>query len=262
MGSNPSAGSDMFKFSIIFGILLAFAGVYFLWNFPVFITDKGAKEQLEKQEVIELSGKTLFISDFHLKKWHVGGSFDLDVSGVKQVMIVGDFFDSKGDFRAYGVTDAERIERGLRTFLPADFTGDGYFVWGYGHDPVLPESEYSLRKLQFYYLGEFGKFDIDGVSVVMLHGQHLHRGFLGGGFSWLVQKLNYPLLLERVGRNRFELDEDTWLIAAHSHVPALHAESKTANTGSFAGVPFNSFFKIPVGTGIIVEDGEVRLVKF
>jgi predicted phosphodiesterase len=219
-----------------------------------------ASVRIKALQPIELSGKTLFVSDFHLKSAEV--RVDIDETEIKQFVIVGDFFHGQNYFEQFGETQEERIRKGLETFLPLGFQGNVYFISAYTHDPQLEPFTFGYGDVQFFHVGKLAKFSIDGVSVVALHGNELHRGVFGGGISWLFQKFGIPLPLERLGRFRFGIEKEIWFVTGHSHVPALHFESKTMNTGSFVGVPFNDFFRIHVGTGIVVEQGEVELLEF
>ena len=77
-----------------------------------------------------------------------------------------------------------------------------------------------------------------------------------------MQRFGYSLVLERLGRKKFEISNDTWIINAHSHVPAIDQRAKIANTGSFVGAPFNFFLHLPIGTGVVFDSGDVQLLKF
>lgn len=223
---------------------------------------KKTADELRRVEQIELSGKTLFVSDFQLKGTRAGEKFEVDTSGVAHVVIVGDFFFSPRSFLRLGATDEERLQDALETFIPPAFEGDVYFVRGRTHDPVLSEPRYDLGGIRFHNLGEYGRFLIDGVPVLAMHGHQLYQGTLGGGLSWLSKTLGYPVPFERLGRKRLGIAEDTWFVVGHSHVPAILHQKKIANTGSFAGVPFNSFFQIHKGTGILLHNKEVNLIEF
>lgn len=263
-------------------LIVIFVGVimlgFILWSEAPIVFGRGSREaarKIENTEAINLQGKTLFISDLHLQDPEQ--KIKVDLEGVKNLVIVGDFFNSPGQFLNFGADDKERIKNGLATFLPEDFSGDEksfssstslrsvgnvYFIVGTeSHDPRLSISFLDFGNTKFYYLGELGKFKVDGVPVVAFHGQYLHDGFVGAVAAGIGQKLNYPLALERLSRRFFKIDKETWIITGHSHIPALHQESKTANTGSFAGLPFNSILKFDVGTGILFEGGAVSQTK-
>jgi predicted phosphodiesterase len=218
-------------------------------------------QRIEALKVIDLPGKTLFVSDFHLTDPEARAY--LNTEGISHVVIVGDFFHSPTYFAEFGDTTKERIENGLGVFLPKEFQGDVYFISAWTHDPQFDQLEFEYGGVKFLHVGKAAKFSIQGTLVTALHGNELHDGVIGGGISWLLGKFGMPLPLERFAKTRFGIDKDTWFIAGHSHVPALHEKSKTANTGSFVGVPFNNLiFRIPVATGIVVGDGEVKLVHF
>lgn len=247
-----------------FIIFVLYVITLLLYEFPI-VSGWGiqkVRNEIKKLKPIELSGKTLFVSDFQLRDSDIDKKFNINMERVEHIVIVGDFFHSPEHFAKFGSTDEERIMRGLATFLAQDFSGDIYWIWGKTHDPILPQRDFSVGGIKLHYLHEYGSFLIKGAPVVVLHGHQLYGGIFGGGISWLGQRLDYPLAIERLARKRFGIDENTWFITGHSHVPAIDHRTKTANTGSFAGVPLNFFFRIHVETGIVFEDDTVRLVEF
>ena len=249
----------LFIFSI-----LAVGGVLFFAQLPILFgfRAKSVAVAIKQAKLIELSGKTLFVSDFQLRYSDIDKRFPIDVEGVKYIVIVGDLFDSPGNFSRMGNTDEERLQKALATFVPENFSGDIYFVWGHTHDPFLEKSVYQVGNKILHFLGEYGSFNIQGIPVLIFHGHQLHGGLVGGGVSWLLQRFGYSLVLERLGRKKFEISNDTWIINAHSHVPAIDQRAKIANTGSFVGAPFNFFFRLPIGTGVVFDTGDVQLLKF
>ena len=250
-----------------FLLTILFTSVFFsiliLLSLPVLL-GRGVKDTTQKIQnlkPIALSGKILFVSDFHLRDPKV--RVNLATQGISSIVIVGDFFDSERHFKRFGETLEERIENGLSVFLSKEFQGDIYFISAYTHDPQLEQFELEYEQKRFFHVGKMAKFSMQGTEVVALHGNELHDGVFGGGISWFMQKIGFPLPLERLGKQRFKIPQETWFLAGHSHVPALHQESKTANTGSFVGVPLNKLiFHIPIGTGVVIENGEVELMHF
>jgi predicted phosphodiesterase len=229
-----------------------------LLQLPV-VTGEGiqkVKKALAETPLIELSGKTLFISDLHLTaEPSLEEQFNLDFSEVQNVVIVGDFFHSGEDFATFGTTAEESLRAVFGKIVPEKFSGNIYSIFGSGHDPMLQKNlKLSFENYEFLYLGEYGKFTIDGISVVAYHGQQLHAGIIGGGIGWFAEKVGFPLPLEKLGKKRFGIDKDTWVINGHSHVPGIDQAAKVANTGSFVGAPFNKFiFRMHIGTGVLFD---------
>lgn len=243
------------------GVILGSALLWF--ELPI-VFARNAKETAQKiaaLEPIALSGKTLFVSDFQLTEPEA--KVNIGVDGVEQVVIIGDFFHSQSHFELFGQSVQERVQNGLAVFLKERFEGNVYFISAYTHDPQLEPFEFDYGDMRFFHVGKAAKFVIDSLEVVALHGNELHDGVIGGGVSWLVGKLGMPLPLERLGKRHFGIEEKTWFFAGHSHVPGLDQESRTGNTGSFVGAPLNDLvFRLPIGTGIMVENGEAELVHF
>ncbi|MBM3940902.1 MAG: hypothetical protein FJ318_08485 [SAR202 cluster bacterium] len=231
-------------------------------SFPALLTmdARAVAQRFEALEPIDLNGPTLFLSDFHLTDPDTRIRIPLD--GIEHIVIVGDFFQSPGDFRKFGATDRARIEGGLGAFLPDDFTDTVHFISARAHDPRLPPMEFQHGGLLVAHVGKEAKFTIGEHVVVATHGEDFFRGVPGGLVSRMPQAVGLPLPLERIARARMGLSGDTWLVTAHSHVPALHEASRTANTGSFAGVTFNGIFRVRVGTGIRFDLDGVELQAY
>lgn len=255
---------------ILLFILFVGGLVFLLGELPV-VTGRGinqVREALANIEAIELSGKTLFISDLHLTaNPALEEQFNLDFSTVQNVVIVGDFLDSQEDFESFGPPaggEEKRFRTILQEIVPRNFSGNIFFVHARTHDPQnLELAQISFDGFEFFHVGEYGKFNVNGVSIVTYHGQQLHTGMIGGGIGWLAEKIGKPLPLERLGKKRFGIDEHTWVINGHSHVPGIDKEAKVANTGSFVGAPFNKFiFRIHIGTGVLFEDNRVELQEY
>lgn len=254
------------KIFLIVSLLFFIFGLgLMLLELPV-VTGTGLKkfaEELEQTRFIELSGKTLFISDLQLQyNIPLKNQFHADFSDANNVIIVGDFFHSPRDFSMFGETEEKALKNVLSEIVPEKFSGKIFFLSGRNHDPELTVSSFLFDTFELVFLGEYAKFLVERVPAVAFHGHQLYGGIIGGGVSWLVQKIGYPLLLERLAKKQLGIPNDLWLITGHSHVPGIHPESKTANTGSFAGVPFNWLFRVPAGTGLLFEKGDISLIQF
>ena len=247
-------------FSIFF--IALFAGFLF-FQIPI-LYKRGiddVAQTIQNSEVIELSGKTLFVSDLHLITPEA--RVNLNVEEISHIVIVGNFFDTQEDFERFGTNLQERIENGLGVFLEEEFTGNVYFISSFNHDPELDEFELEIKGMKFFHVGKSARFLIEGTKVIALHGDELYNGVIGGGISWLFGKFGILLPLERLGKTKLNIEKETWLITGHSHVPGLDQVSRVANTGSFVGVPFNDLiFHIPIGTGIMIKNDKVELVYF
>lgn len=247
---------------ISLSVVVIFVGLVF-FEIPV-LQKAGVKnvvQSIQDTEVIELSGKTLFISDLHLITPEV--QINLRVKEISHIVIVGNFFDTQAAFEGFGTTMQERIGNGLGVFLQEDFKGDVYFISSVNHDPQLDEFELEVKGVRFFHVGKIAKFLIGETKIIALHGDELYAGVIGGGISWAAKKFGILLPLERLGKAKFNIEKETWFIVGHSHVPGLDQASRTANTGSFVGAPFNDvIFRLPIGTGIMVENNKVELMYF
>lgn len=235
--------------------------IFFISRFPV-LFKRGYDMRTEgaSQNAITLDGSALFVSDFQLRTSDLDVHFSLPLEGIEHLVIVGDLFNSPAEFYKMGSSDEERLANALATCIPAEFSGTIFYIYG-NHDPVLQREEFLVGQHRIRFFKEFVQFVIQGTSVIVFHGHQLHDGLIGGGVSWLAQKLHRPLPFERLAKKRYGIDTHTWLVTGHSHVPAIDHENKIANTGSFAGAPFNFFFQIHVGTAVRIDSDGVQLLE-
>jgi len=252
---------------ILLVIFFAVAIIVALSQLPV-ITGIGSDQtriDIAEAAPIELSGKTLFISDLHLTAQPaLQDQFNLDFSNVENVIIVGDFFDSPDDFWSFGKTEEEVFRNVLAGIVPRTFSGNIFYISALTHDPRgLHTTRLSFSRSEFSYVGRYGKFVVDGIPVVAYHGDQLHGGMAGGGIAWLARMVGQEVVLEKFGKRQFSIPKDTWVINGHSHVPGIDQAAKAANTGSFVGAPFNKFiFRVHIGTGILFSGGTVTLQEY
>lgn len=255
------------KIFLLFVVIFVIGVSVLLIETPV-LTGRGTiqvRDALRQTEQIELSGNTLFISDLHLTAQPaLEQQFNLDFSDAQNVVIVGDFFHTENDFWSFGGTEEEVFRNVLTEIVPERFAGRIYYIGSTTHDPQnLQTRQISFENFEFFYLGEYGKFRVNGMPMVAYHGQQLHGGFVGGGVSWLLGKIGFPAFLEKLGKDRFGIGENVWVINGHSHVPAIDHQAKVANTGSFVGAPFNKFiWRLHIGTGVLFDDDNVVLQEY
>lgn len=253
------------KFFIL--LLLIGIAIFVFIDLPV-ITGKNIKEvkkAIADAQEIELSGKTLFISDLHLTaKPTLDKQFNLDFSDVENVVIVGDFFNTKEDFWSFGNAEEESFRAVMEGIVPTNFSGKIFFIHAKTHDPQnLETAKLAFENFEFFHVGEYGKFNVNGMPVVAYHGHQLHGGMSGGGIAWLASKIGLEVPLERLGKKRFDIGKDTWVINGHSHFPGIDKDARVGNTGSFVGAPFNKFiFRIHIGTGILFDGEKVELLEY
>ncbi|MDI6592108.1 MAG: hypothetical protein QME61_04250 [Patescibacteria group bacterium] len=248
------------KFIFILIVLLFL--LFLLINFSPLIGAKKISTELKEAEPIYLSGKTLFISDLHLKNLsQIDIQFDVD-----NLIIVGDFFHSPKYFSKFGKDKEEIFKRVLEKLISANSSTNVYYILcrDATHDPHLSEFDFKFDNVNFRCLGTKGHFVLEELHIFAIHGDQINRtGVMACAISYFSKLLGKPLILERFWKNLAKIDKDYWLITGHSHIPAIDYENKIANCGSWVGVPLINFLlRIPTKTGILFKEKEIKLIKY
>lgn len=249
----------MRKYILILIILLV--SLFLLINFSPLFQIQKISEELNEAEPIYLTGKTLFISDLHIKDLRIDTQFDVD-----NLIIVGDFFHSSRHFSKIGKNREEIFEKVLEKLISPNSSTNIYYILSTNlpHDPRLPEFELKFDRINFYCLGSKGHFVFGETHIFAVHSDQFNRtGIVPCAISYFSKLFGKPLILEKIWKSLVGIEKDDWLITGHSHIPAIDYESKIANCGSWTGVPLlNPVLKIPTKTGILFEGKEVKLIQY
>ncbi len=221
------------------GLLLGLLNFRFLLYplIPRIIPVKEAKQ-------LELTGPTLFISDLHLRNGVFKFAEDLRAfvqeEGISNLVIVGDLFQSPEDFEA-------AAEHGISTLtvLGLDgFAGKAFWILGSpGHDPEETDAMDAYSGLVV--LGSSAWIRLGNVKVLGYHGHDLSVvGAFGHGWSRFLDHLG----LERLWKRFARVDESSWVVFGHTHVPGVDGKHLVANCGGWQRIPF---LVQPAGTGIL-----------
>ena len=253
----------------IIAVLLA-AGILLAFHlFPVLVYCVTGENVYEKVSPVHLSGKTVFISDMHLTRNHLKekGNFPVNLpDDTKNLVIAGDLFDSPEFFNELG-GDENDVSKPFCTALKFinNSPGNIYFTVGTPvHDPgFLADSRFSNYEINcnqttIHIAGRAAIFEIDGLNVAAHHGDYIASGVFDCMTSYFSKKLGKPLILERLWKSSINLDNNYWLITAHSHIPAIDYKHKIANPGAWNPVPVIGG---DLKNAVVVENGSVLLVK-
>jgi len=207
---------------------------------------------------LQLEGRTLFISDLHLKAdrqfpYSKSLSRVMESRQVRNLIVDGDLFDSPADARKILATKGLISE-----ILGLDDLGvKVFFVQGSPpHDP--PPQEDLFKGTPIVPLGNCAILGFTDLRVVAYHGQDLSwKGAFGHGWDRFISSLS----LERAWKRIARVSERDWVIFGHTHTPGIDAKSRVANCGGWKS---RSFLVRPACTGIFLspEAGSLEIVKF
>lgn len=249
-------------------VLWTMLGIYFLF-YPLGVTPKLVDypprfdpKPCSNPELVELEGPTLFIGDLHLTQGEDSSSRFMGLAqfvsnqGVKNLVFVGDLFDSPDDAQEIlGSSSSEgAVHIILRLLGLNGSTAKLYFVKGSStHDPKEFDMNLQREELLFKTVGKCARFSNSGVTVLVIHGDDVFGGLHGLIFSYLTGR---PYL-EAWWKDVMKLDDEEWVIMAHSHTPGIDYSNRVANTGGWTDL---LGFGPPRGRGILLADGEVSLL--
>lgn len=154
---------------VLISITLFLFLVFFFTIASLLLQSGKISNDLKNLQPIYLSGKTLFISDLHLRKLP---DSPIKVDNLDNLIIVGDFFYSPDYLLRFDNNEKEVLEKVLEKITPSSSL-TVYFIYGAWHDPWLAEGEYRFKNIKFYFLGEYGSFIVNGIPVFAMHGHQI-----------------------------------------------------------------------------------------
>lgn len=245
------------------GFLLFLFFSILILNYSSFRDVKIVGERICSKEEILLSGRTLFVSDLHIDDIN---DLDFDLEG-ENIVIVGDLFNSESGFFNLGKSNEERFKILAQNLVKdsSDRVNIYYVSASKFHDAFIGELKKEFEKVKFYSIGKEARFSLEGVSVVVLHGDQFNNtGVVPCAVSYFSGLIfREPLLVEKIFKSLSGINNDTWLISGHSHVPALDSANRVANCGSRTGVPFfGQILQIPKRTGVLFDGGKASIIRY
>jgi len=202
---------------------------------------------------LRLKGKTLFISDLHLKADrpfdHATDLHDfIETNNVSNLVINGDLFDSpeaaqqtlRGGQAGSGVFKILGLEGLLVNLL--------WVIGSPHHDPANYSTSITGSG-GLHVLGRCALIDFDRFQVLAYHG---HDMSLVGAFGHAWDRFVSRLSLERLWRRLAKVDWMIWVIFGHTHIPGVDVVSRVANCGGWQRVPLVR----PSRTGILISEHE------
>ncbi len=213
-------------------------------------------------EKIELEGAALFLGDLHLTYGEDSSRFSglaqfISRNVVRNIIFVGDLFDSPHE--AKKILDSRDSVDAVHVIFSrlglSDETVKLYFVKGFqAHDPKEFDLNVQQDGVTFRTMGKCARFSNSEARVITIHGDDAFGGLHGFIFSYITGR---PYL-EAWWKDMLNLDDEEWVIMAHSHSPDIDYSRRVANTGGWTDI-FG--FGPPKGRGVLLVNEEVALVN-
>lgn len=199
---------------------------------------------------LSLTGKTLLISDLHLKS---GQSFKhsedlkkfIESRNVSNLIVNGDWFNSPKDAQEF-LGNPPSGSRALKVLGLDGLPLNVFWVLGSpAHDPDLPEERLEPGRLEV--LGRCVLITNERLELLVYHGHDLSlKGAFGHAWDRFVSKLS----LERLWKRIAKVNKNVWVVFGHTHIPGVDPRSRVANCGGWQRVPFVH----PNNTGILLSE--------
>lgn len=244
---------------LIFFVVLAICLIMFVfWNFPwltgyyhLNITSFELKED----------SKILIVSDLHMQPLNI--VFKplkkiIESKNIKYLVVAGDFIEYK-----HKRIEQEKLSKILAKILrKLEIREESTIFWVLSktsHDPQVSENTiFEINSTKVYILDGILKLILKNFTIYVTHGDYASRdGAIAATINRMLKLFGKKLFLENLLKKILKLEQDSWLIMGHTHLPGINNQNKVANCGAWSG----HFLRKETNTGILIENGKIKLVK-
>ncbi len=245
--------------TIIFFIVLATGTITFaLWNFP-WLT-KYYTLEITSFELKEDS-KVLIVSDLHIQPSNI--AFKplkkiIESKNIKYLIIAGDFIEYK-----HKKIEKENLSKILAKILRKLEIHEKLTIFyvpsNTSHDPKISENTVlELNSTKIYILNDVLKLVLRNFTLYVTHGDYASRdGAIAATINRILKLFGKKLFLENLLKKILKLEQDSWLIMGHTHLPGIDGQKKVANCGAWG----RHFLRKESNTAILIENGNIKLVR-
>jgi len=236
---------------ILMGILIAFI----LWNFPwilKYYTVECCKEKI-------LGEKILVFSDVHLKPSQSLPRKLTDfiiTNNIKYIVIAGDLLDCKHKLNNKELVDV--LRKVFLDFKDTDIVKIFYITSTTSHDPRID----GIKDLD---LGFTKVIIIPGVlilettagTIYISHCDYACRhGTIARILNTILSKFGKKLYMEQLARKAFRVEDNSWVICGHTHMPGIDYTKKIVNPGGW-----KTKLWVKKADTVIIIDQDLKLIK-
>lgn len=248
------------NFTWMFLLILTIIFIMFvLWNFPWLTTYYKPNMSTFK---IEGNKKVLVISDLHLKPSNIKYKpleKIVKKESVKYLVIAGDFFEYK-----HKEIEEEKLIKILEKILKKlnidqeDLT-IFYVPSKSSHDPKISKNiEFQLNSIKIHVIDGILRLVLKNTILYITHGDYASRdGGIAATINRILKLLGVDLFLEKLLRKILKIEENSWLIMGHTHMPGIDESSRVANCGAWG----RHILRKESNTAILVDGKSIKMLR-
>lgn len=248
------------NFIWLFFFILAFTFIVFiLWNFPWLTKYYTLSVSTLK---IEGDGNILVVSDLHLNPSNIiykPLEKIIKEKKVKYLAIAGDFIEYK-----HKEIKGEKLARILAKILKKlNIEKENMMIFYIpsksSHDPKISKNlELQLKSIKIHIINGVLKLVLKNVTLYITHGDYASRdGGVAATINRMLKLFGRKLFLEKLLRKILKLEENSWLVMGHTHIPGIDNLSKVANCGAWS----KHFLRKETNTAVLIENEKIKIVR-
>lgn len=248
------------SFTWVFLLILTIIFITFvLWNFPWLTAYYKPNISTFK---IEVNKKVLIVSDLHLSPSNIKYKpleKIVKKENVKYLVIAGDFIEYK-----HKEIEEEKLIKILEKILKKlninqeDLT-IFYIPSKSSHDPKINKNiEFQLNSIKIHIIDGILRLVSKNIALYITHGDYASRdGGIAATINRTLKLLGVNLFLEKLLRKILKIEENSWLIMGHTHIPGIDESSRVANCGAWS----RHILRKESNTAILVDGKIIKMLR-
>jgi len=211
---------------------------------------------------IERDENILVVSDLHLNPSNIKYKpleKIIREKKVKYLVIAGDFIEYK-----HKEIEKEKLVRILvkilkKLNLERENITIFYIPSKSSHDPKISQNlELQLKSTKIHIINGVLKLASKSVTLYITHGDYASRdGGVAATINRMLKLFGRKLFLEKLLRKILKLEESSWLVMGHTHIPGIDNSSKVANCGAWS----RHFLRKETNTAVLIEKEKIKIVR-
>ncbi|MHA1580986.1 MAG: metallophosphoesterase family protein [Candidatus Baldrarchaeia archaeon] len=247
------------NFTWMFLFILAIIFIMFvLWNFPWLTTYYKPNISTFK---IEGDKKVLIVSDLHLNPSNIEYKpleKIVKKENVKYLVIAGDFIE----YKRKEIKEEKLVKILEKILKKLDINQEGLTIFYVpsksSHDPKINKNiEFQPNSIKIHVIDGILRLVSKNTTLYITHGDYVSRdGSVAATINRILKLLGVDLFLEKLLRKILKIEENSWLIMGHTHIPGIDESSRVANCGAWG----RHILRKESNTAILVDGKSIKML--